>query len=433
MKKYYPVILIIFFLSLALRLFAVTSMQVAQEGDPASYNILANSIIERMEFSYTPGKPVSWRPPLYPLFLAIIYIIGKHSYLLVGIAQALIGSLTCVFIYWIAMKFFVKAVAVTAGLISACYLYFIVSTKFLMTEVLFIFLLTASIYYFIKAIKKNFLFRDAALSGFLMGLATLTRSITLFLPVFIFIVIFFSRIAGLKILSRFFITALIFFLIPLSAWTTRNYLVHGKLIPVATSGGMNFFIGNTPDENGRYRVRGPSKKETQEMEDIKPKSEVEIDKFYFKKASDYIFTHPRDVVRLIAVKVIFFWSPFDWYFFGNKGVYNYHYAFILPFSLMGMFLCAKKWREYVLLYLPIVYFALISLVFHVETRYRMPIDPFLIIFASYSFFYLYSRHKNKCLPVLIISGLFGINFLLYLYSDVLKQGARHILQITGLW
>ena len=434
MKKYYYVALIIFFLALILRVITVIDMQAPTKGDPLSYDTLARSIIDRLEFSYVHGKPISWRPPLYPLFLAIIYSIGKYSYLLVGIFQAVIGSLTCVFIYWIAREFFVQTVAVIGGLISACYLYFVVSTKFLMSEVLFIFLFTFSIYYFIKGLRRSFLFRDIALAGFLLGLATLTRSITLLLPIFIFIFIFLSRRANLKILIRSFIIALIFFLIPVSIWTTRNYLVHRSFILVSSNGGVNFFVGNTPDENGRYRVRGPSKKEILEIEGNESKLEAaKVSKLYFKKALDYIFKHPKVVARLIVMKFAFFWSPFDWYFFGSKGVYNYHYGFIFPFSLLGIFLCSRRWKEYGLLYLPVCYFTSISLLFHIEPRYRMPIDPFLIIFASYGLFHLFQKYVNKWIPVTITVSFFVANFVIYLYSDNAKEGMRYIFHVMGLW
>ena len=56
--------------------------------------------------------------PLYPFFLALIYLIFGHSNLSVVCIQGLIDSISCILIYYIASMLFNKRVGIIAALIS---------------------------------------------------------------------------------------------------------------------------------------------------------------------------------------------------------------------------------------------------------------------------------------------------------------------------
>ena len=433
-KKIFFITVLIFLTALTVRVFSVKDMSgMVLQGDSHTYDQLAMNILNRAEFGNVSGIPFSYRPPLYPAFLATIYFFLGHNFLWVGVTQAIIGALTCVFIYFLGKDIFNHITGIIAGFISSFYMYFVASSRFLMSEVLFIFLFTVSIYYLNRGLKDKSL-KYMGVSGFLLGLSALSRPVTLFYPFFIFLFMFLGhmgQVARFKVIMRRFILLLVLFLIPVSIWTTRNYLVHKTLVPISTNGGINFFIGNTPDENDRLRVRGPLK---EEAEELKPSdSEIVRNNFFFQKALRYMAGHPKVVAKLMFVKFFFFWSPFEWFFFGQKGVYNYHYGFILPFALAAMCFLIKRWREYWVLYVPIFYILSLTVIVHVEPRYRMPIEPFLIIFFSYGIFLLFRKFANKWVPVFISVGLFVVNFLAYLHSDIIKEGIKYCLIGSKLW
>ncbi len=426
--------LIIFAAALLLRCAALLSMdQNPTSGDPVTYDQYARSIAERGEYACAPGVPTSWRPPLYPLFLAIIYRLTGHNIIIVGIIQAILGALLCVLIYRIAADMFDLKTGMISGLLSGISLYFIAMTKFLLSETLFLFLFLLSLFYFYNAFMQKSS-KKAIIAGFLMGLATLTRPITIFYP---FLFFGFTAVCCrqwndiLKFTRKLFIPMLIAFLIPLSIWTVRNYRVHKAFVLISTNSGLNLFVGNTPDSNGRYRVRGPDQNEIADIEKIT--SEPVKNKLYVDRTLRYIAGHPAMTAKLMVMKVAFFWSPFDWCFLGDKGTYNYVYAFILPFSFFGICLLFRKWREYWLLYASILYFFAISLIYYVEPRYRIPAEPFLIIFAGYGIISMYRKYSNKLTPVVITTSWFTINLFAYLYSDAVKIWSRTIFQHLGLW
>jgi len=432
-RKLLYIVFIIFSLALVLRFVAVCDMDPALEGDPATYNHYAKSIAEKGEFADAAGRPTSWRPPLYPLFLAVIYLLAGESLCVVGAVQAVIGSLACVLIYFIAKDVFGKTTGITAGAISACYLYFIASARFLTTEGLFIFMFVLSVFLLFKAIEYNSL-KYAVCTGFLLGLTTLVRAEVLFFPLFVFMAILLvyktdkERLVKLIKLS---LIALVAFLIPISVWTIRNYSAHKAFVPVSTNGGINFFIGNTPNKDGRNRVRGPAPEEVADIEVLE--SEVEKSRAYMKKALVYVSKHPKKVSKLVLMKFFFFWSPFDWFFLGDKGTYNYHYAFIFPFSIAGILLSVKKFKERWLLYVPLVYFLTTSLVFNAEPRYRMSITPFLIIFASAGLVSFFKRFNKKIIPALITAAFLCLNYAGFMFSSIVKENARNIFCNLGLW
>lgn len=425
---YIPIL--IFLIALSSRLFVSFDMSLP-EGDSKGYEITAQSILSRGEFAYEPGQPTSWRPPLYSFFLAIIYFFAGHSYFAVGVVQSIMGALTCVFIYYIGEGFFYKSVGILSGLMSGFYMYFVLSSKFLLSETLFIFLFVGSIYFLMKGFEgQSYLYMFV--SGLFLGLATLTRAVTILFPVFIFIaVILKDRSEASRALKRLFMPMLLSFLVPVLLWTGRNYLVHKAFVPVSTNGGLVFFVGNTTDENGRYRVFCPDEEDVPEAR--LAGSEAERSRIYFNKALDYIVKNPGSVMKLAVIKTFFFWSPFEWLFFGPKGTYNYHYGFMLPFFIAAFIGLFKRIREYWILYLAIFYFFGMSILFHAEPRYRMPIDPFLIIFSAYGILVFFGKFQNKLKAAFAISVLFTANILLYMHSDFVKEGASLMFKNLKLW
>ena len=48
------------------------------------------------------GKPTAFRPPVYPLFLGVIYYVFGHNLIIVQLIQTLLGMGICLLVYFIA-------------------------------------------------------------------------------------------------------------------------------------------------------------------------------------------------------------------------------------------------------------------------------------------------------------------------------------------
>ena len=97
--------------------------------DFAQYNDYALSILKNFSWLYSPNFLGNFREPLYPLFLAFIYLLfGKQNLFAIFIFQAVISTITIYIIYRLALRIFGKTAAVIslflAGL-NGYYLFYV--------------------------------------------------------------------------------------------------------------------------------------------------------------------------------------------------------------------------------------------------------------------------------------------------------------------
>ena len=118
----------------------------AEKYDNFALKILAGNLTHK-EFIYL--------NPLYPFFLALIYLIFGHSHLSVVLTQAAIDSLSCMLIYYIAEKLFNKVVGIMAAVTYACYGLTIFYTGTILAPTLVIFLSLSFISSLLAAQEKR--------------------------------------------------------------------------------------------------------------------------------------------------------------------------------------------------------------------------------------------------------------------------------------
>ena len=75
--------------------------------DEKHYNKIAINIVQLGEFSIEPGKPTSFRPPMFAAFTVAIYgITGIENYQAVRVAQIITNVLTVVIVFYLALELF---------------------------------------------------------------------------------------------------------------------------------------------------------------------------------------------------------------------------------------------------------------------------------------------------------------------------------------
>ncbi|MGZ9222216.1 MAG: hypothetical protein ACXW4Q_08915, partial [Anaerolineales bacterium] len=220
------------------------------------------------EYDPVRGIPTSFRAPLYPSFLALVYFFNGTDFsrfFAARLAQViLLGAPLAPLTYWVAQSLSPlssfpnhergrrkeQAARIAAGVV-ACYPMLLVYPLGLGTENPFFILLLTSFFFLLRSRERpttvNYLF-----AGFFLALTTLTRSVIL-------------PFAGLAILWMWFflgqkrstILAAILFMVTISPWIIRNSLLHHKLTGIETSMGYNLYLGYHPQGNGSF-VFGPS-------------------------------------------------------------------------------------------------------------------------------------------------------------------------------
>jgi hypothetical protein len=194
------------------------------------------------------------RAPLYPLFVAAHLRLFGDSQLPIYVSQMLLSLLAVALVYWLGIRLVPRnrSMAVLAACAMAIYLPFVIYPQVVLSETLFILLVLAAFSLLIDAAHHP---RTAALAGLLLGLTTLTRSLTLgFLP---FVIIWMLRerssVKGLPPHKHYLpVAALLLALgLMIAPWTIYNSRLYGGLVLVDTSGAFNLLLGARTAYDGR--------------------------------------------------------------------------------------------------------------------------------------------------------------------------------------
>jgi len=213
-------------------------------------------------------------------------------------------------------------------------------------------------------------------------------------------------------------------------WAVRNYKVYHAFVPLATDSGTALYSSYNPPEGKKFGIIP----DDVVMRDAKKiKSEVERSRYLTSKTKEYVLNNKKKVMSLLLYKTLFFWSILDWETLGDgKGVYNFSSAFILSLSILGLIILRKRIKHFVAIVIPIVYMFLLALIFQGLPRFRMPIEPFLIIFAAFSISYLLHKFSKKIVTFLLLVWFF-INFTIFLYTPYVYKTCRIIMKNLQIW
>ncbi len=120
----------------------------------------------------------TYRPPLYPLFIAATYhLAGLHDGA-VRIAQALLGAATCLLVYALGVRIGTPATGMLAAVAAAGYPLLVLFANLLMAEVLLTVLVLLCVLAALRLLERDRLV-DAALLGAACGLAALCKPVVL--------------------------------------------------------------------------------------------------------------------------------------------------------------------------------------------------------------------------------------------------------------
>lgn len=352
-------IVLIFLIALTLRLVSVAGEHPAPLVDAGQYDRIAVNLLTGRYAEF--DSPTAWRMPLYPLFLASVYSVFGHSYTVVRVVQSVMGALLCVVIFHIAKTMFNEKVGLLASCVTALYPPFLGfylywgGSGFLLSENLFMFLLAL----FVLALLK----RKFILSGVLLGLLALTRPVIGLFPLVL-----------LFLYKKKAVPALIAFFLILSPWVVRNYLVFKTFIPFSTQGGFVLLATNNPlvSGGGLGTQKAVNKFLTKQDRGRIEISEIEKNKVYTEYGM--MFFTPKRLFK----KLLLFWDIREFDYIPHYHIrLNLWYIPVLLFAVIGIISKPDKLFLFLL-----AYFSITAMLLASEPRFRYPLEPLLIIFAS---------------------------------------------------
>lgn len=379
--------------------------------DSSAYNQLALNLISNQGYVLTPGQPYVGLEPGYALFfLAPLYWLwGGANILLVQVFQIFLSLGIIAGVYYLARRYFSQNVALWAIALFAFYPPLVAYSTEILTETAFTFLLFAGVLVFDALLYKPS-WQAAACGGLLFGVATLTRFISFFLPFFLSVIFFFHK--SHRVIFKKALVMLALFLLVIFPWFLRNYLVFDKFIFGRAYGGAIFWSGSYLPWDGEWK--GHVAPLNQLVDDS---STPEANEKLMKLAWQNIKDNPTGVFLMWLKKPakVFLKSEFNSVLERDnsfsrilKGISPYAPGLLkgILFSInlvlvilvgLGLFLAFRQNpTATILLGGVIFYFILFYLPLNSDSRYKLPLMPYMFILAgvSLSFFW----HKLKAKP-----------------------------------
>jgi len=368
--------------------------------DELEYLSLARNLSEGHGFSYDTHEPAGNQPerfgraPLYPFFLSMVARVTSGATLVpaIKIAQAGLGAMTVLLVAFVARRAGGDRAAAWAAWIGALYPPLAWMSSYMLSETLYTVLAFASVLAFSRlldcsdgeATQSGSRWTLGLLAGIAGGLAALTRPAHLL----------FLMLAGLWLLWKRGLWLAVVVAIGAAAvigpWTLRNYRAYGRLVLIASEGGITFWTGNHPlsPGEGDMAANPAIKLDNQRLRALHPGlSPEELESVYYREAMAAITANPAWWIGLELKKLFYLWVPVGPSYMLHSRLFRIaswvSYGLLVVPGLAGLVALWRRRTGPAALWLLLASAVLACLIFLPQERFRIPVvDPALIIGAA---------------------------------------------------
>lgn len=313
---------------------------------------------------------------IMPLYPALIGLVGP------GLGQLLLditlSTATIWFAHALVLEIFSdRLAALLAAFGCAIYPHFIFFSVVGLTETLFIFLVIVAL----LAWHRGAFAAAAVLAVF----AILTRpSFDLLAPI---LVVYFAwivhRLPWQKLIAKLFAYALIYCAL-MAPWWMHNQRVYGTFVRLNLGGGEAFYMGNNP----MNRTGGGIQPTDGDLTALRVSGNpVAIDAAAWKAGRDYVRENPGRFFEMVFIKFGRLWRPWPY----ADQYHNKLYVLLTLLSFAPVMLLAafyllrwgwREWRVVGPMALFVGYLTAVHVVTVGSVRYRLPMEPFVIVLAG---------------------------------------------------
>lgn len=285
-------------------------------GDEHDYDTLAVNLVRHGGFAFSPGIPISLRPPLYPATVAAVYgLFGLENFQAVRLLQAGLSLLNVLLLY----RFGTVVSSRRVGLWLAGWYGFYPSmlgfNNLLLTEVLFTFLLCSVCHALVQALRRES-FVHLGLAGVLLGLAALTRSVLWLFPIVLGAFLLWAWKGHLPRRLLAVGTLIVAFAATVAPWAIRNTRLEETFQVIDCMGGRNFMMGNyeyTPLFRAWDAISEDGERSwSHVLASNEPPSlgatQGQRDKLALRCGVRFVWSHPRLTVKRDVIKFFNFWG-----------------------------------------------------------------------------------------------------------------------------
>jgi 4-amino-4-deoxy-L-arabinose transferase-like glycosyltransferase len=380
-----------------------------------TYYRIATNVSDGKGFTEDGSRPYVYLPPLFSCALGGWFtLVGSRSIFAVQVYQSLCLALSALLTFFLARELFPRSgkAAVAASLWVAVHPSLWTYAVFVRQEPTILLLTTLACWRTVIWLNEPARVR-AILAGICWGLATLAKSVTLFLPVFLLFLWAWrgrrdGRMKGLDAAL-----AVISFLLVLAPWTARNYLQFHRFIPVndQAAGVLEWNVrqSDAPADEGmdwarlliaQLKTKDPAKGELAGEKYLAELDRAGVrDKERGSRLWNYILSHKKYFVVQRVRNAIFFAAPgVDWWIQSGRlkageaqgsgpflAIALLSHGILYLFFFWRLFLLARGRLGFPMTFLVLFftcYWGIYTLLWG-EIRFSIPVYPVLILFAPW--------------------------------------------------
>jgi 4-amino-4-deoxy-L-arabinose transferase-like glycosyltransferase len=335
-------------------------------------------------------------PPVYPYLLAGIFkLFGVYtdaSSLVTLTLQSLLSALTCLAVFRLGEKSFSRTVGNIAGWVFAFNpLAIYVSVEWAWETALSTLLATLVL---LAAVHLDGETRLKPWLGFglLCGFTALTNPAIVAVLPFLWVWLWYrlrrQEAPPIPLLA----SAALIFLLSVSPWIIRNYIVFHQFIPFRSNFGLELRMGNYPGSMGvRALALHPSQNEL-ELEKYRRMGELAYVAEKKGEALEFIARNPGRFAEFTALRFLMWWTGEEWKIPGTSRfatwaaagqIFGFGVESFLAF--VGLVLAWHGRKKdavpfaILLLCYPVVYY-----VTHPEVWFRHPLEPLMVVLCVYA-------------------------------------------------
>jgi 4-amino-4-deoxy-L-arabinose transferase-like glycosyltransferase len=346
--------------------------------------------------------PNTSRAPGVSFLLIIAYSIFGMHYYVARILFVTISALTCIVTYFIGSKLGGRKTGIVAACILAVYPMHFYYSMHLFSEVPFALFSSLAVLSAILMREKKSPFH-AVLLGVFSAMSTLIRAAGIYyLPFYLLLLCLFEKKNDRNSFIKLGAISIISFILCLSPWVYRNYIVTGHFVPIALKGGVTFLGANNEMVLHDPSLIGSWTDVAKEENTLREEKLTAYfhDKKAYQIGIDFLKNHVRDIPKLEFMKFYRAITPF--YETPNK-TFNLigggSWLVLMPFALLGIALTLKN-RSFIPLHAAVALTLFGVLVFYGSHRFRESIAPLLVLYGTIGIFTVlkYKDNDTEILP-----------------------------------
>jgi 4-amino-4-deoxy-L-arabinose transferase-like glycosyltransferase len=372
--------------------------------DAVEYVSAAENVLNHGIYGEHEGIPYAIVPPGYPLFVAAVLAMTNRSFLVLRLAQALLGVLAVWFTYLAGKSAFSSRTGLVAGLICTVYPPFVAYVVPYLTEALYIPLFALYLVFLVRSLQKPSI-KHAALAGVGFSLAMLTKETLIAFPLALPLAFWWAEFSVRKAIQYVLVFAAVTLLV-LSPWLVRNYATFGSPFYTSRTAYIRYDLTGTGYLAPRF--------EDEVAEREAPVSESDDKYEYYQRygrTSDlwkpsFFLNQPGTYLRYLFNRLVEFWLHPNG-LWSLPGIFVIRAGYVAAHvGMLGLavwqMIVGLRQRDAVAggLVLLLVYVTVVGVFLRrPNPRYNLPFLPILFIFTARGALALFERFvSQKRLP-----------------------------------